>query len=59
VFDPWKFKEQILGHLEDVYKTNEDNLKWRIGPTKIIIVVLSVEAMAVVATLLLTLVVFG
>ena len=50
---PWKFKEQILGHLEDAYKSNERSLKWRIWPTQGIILLLPVETLALTLAFLL------
>lgn len=53
VLSPWKFKEQILLHIEDAYKLNNTTLKWRIWPTQIIIGILPVETLALVLALIL------
>ena len=50
---PWKFKEQILGHLEAAYESNNATLKWRVWPTQIIIGILPVETLALVLAFLL------
>jgi hypothetical protein len=52
---PWKFKEQILVHLEDDYEANNKTLKWRIWPTQAVIVLLPIETLALAAGLLLAL----
>ena len=51
--EPWKFKEQILGHLEDAYKSNERSLRWRIWPTQGIILLLPLETLALTLAFLL------
>lgn len=51
--EPWKFKEQILGHLEDAYKSNERSLKRRIWPTQGIILLLPLETLALTMAFLL------
>lgn len=50
---PWKFKEQILLHVENAYKLNNHTLKWRVLPTQIVIVLLSVETLSLVLAFLL------
>lgn len=50
---PWKFKEQILLHVEDAYKLNNATLRCRILPTQIIIGILPVEALAIALALIL------
>lgn len=50
---PWKFKEQILGYLEDAYKSNETSLKWRVWPTQAMILLLPIETLALTLAFLL------
>ena len=50
---PWKFKEQILLHIEDAYRLNNETLRCRIWPTQIIIGILPVETLALVLALIL------
>lgn len=50
---PWKFKEQILVHLEDAYRSNDATLKWKFWPTQIIVGILLIETLALVLAFLL------
>jgi hypothetical protein len=50
---PWKFKEQILVHLEDAYELNNSALKWKVWPAQIIIGILPVETLALVLAFIL------
>lgn len=50
---PWKFKEQILVHLEDAYKSNERSLKWRAWSIQAIIILLPIETLALTLAFLL------
>lgn len=50
---PWKFKEQILVHLEDAYELNNAALKWRVWPAQIIISILPIETLALVLAFIL------
>ena len=52
---PWKFKEQILVHLEDAYEANNKTLRWRVWPTQALIVLLSVETLALALAFVLAL----
>ncbi len=50
---PWKFKEQILVHVEKAYELNNHALKWRVLPTQAVIVLVSVETLSLTLAFLL------
>jgi hypothetical protein len=50
---PWKFKEQILVHVEEAYKLNNHALRWRVLPTQAVIVLLPVETLSLALAFLL------
>lgn len=49
---PWKFKQQILIHVEKAYVSNEKSLRWRQMAMKAIIILVPIETMALALGLL-------
>ena len=51
---PWKFKEQILVHIEEAYELNEHTLsRWKVLPIKVMMVLLPIETLSLALALLL------
>ena len=51
--DTWRFKEEMLLHLEESHKANEKKLHWKILPTRIAALLLPLETIALLLGFLL------